>query len=63
MHAGIPVAKTREGRLANWLKSQTADDLSAAARSMKTTADLRLDMLAELVVRGVQNDLTADSLA
>ena len=60
---GIPVAPRREGRLANWLKSQTTEDLISGARALKATADLRLDMVAELLLRGVQNDLTADAVA
>lgn len=62
MVSGIPVAPRREDRLANWLKSQTTEDLIAGARALKAKADLRIDMLAELVVRGVQNDMTIDSL-
>ena len=62
MH-GIPVAKTRPSRLVNWLASQTTEDLIAGARALKATADIRLDMVAELLVRGVHNDLTADAVA
>lgn len=61
--AGIPVAKNREGRLRNWLASQTTEDLIAGARAIKASADLRLDMVAELLLRGVHNELTADALA
>lgn len=59
--AGIPVANNREGRLANWLKSQTTEDLISGARSLKADTDLHKDMAAELIVRGVQNELTADA--
>lgn len=58
---GIPVAKTRDGRLFNWMRSQTTEDLIEGARALKKKADLRLDISAELVVRGVQNELTADA--
>lgn len=59
---GIKTPARREGRLAAWLKSQTTEDLIEGARAMKVNADLRVDMLAELVLRGKIIDLNSAAL-